>query len=185
MALSDFVLAAIILFSNSEYSNPSPALQEEANLAPFVKAIAWHLEILDPRESQYVLFRSEEFSTDLQLLKKRAEELFGVPLVNDAMRFPDRTVIQEMLSFNRAYKHHLNARANLEPLFGVDLHAVIKETDQLYQVWDYIRDSRCEYYYITVRRHALKKVLESLGTEAFYSGNYPPSVPTWRFAAID
>jgi len=27
--------------------------------------------------------------------------------------------------------------------------------------------------------------IKSLGTEAFYSGNYPPSVPTWRFAAID
>jgi hypothetical protein len=90
-----------------------------------------------------------------------------------------------MLGFNRVYRHHLSARVHLEPAFGEDLHAVIKETDQLYQVWDYIRDSRCEYYYITVRRHALKKVLESIGTEAFYNGVYPPSVPTWRFAAID
>jgi len=90
-----------------------------------------------------------------------------------------------MLGFNRAYRQHLNARVHLETAFGADLHAIIKETDQLYQVWDYIRDSRCEYYYVTVRRHALKKVLESLGTEAFYNGVYPPSVPTWRFAAID
>lgn len=187
MALSDFIISAMLLMSPLEISDAEKAeeIQNNAILSPFVQMIALNLEILDPRENQYVLLRSADFSSDVKLLNKRFKELSDAPLVYDSMRFPDRLVIQEMLGFNRAYRQHLSARVNLESAFVVDLHAVIKETDQLYQVWDYIRDSRCEYYYITVRRHALKKVLESIGTEAFYSGVYPPSVPTWRFAAID
>ena len=185
MALSEFILAAMLLLSPLEISYSEKSIQDEVDLSPFVQAIALNFEILDPREHQYILLRSSDFESDVKLLKKRYNELYDAPLVFDSMRFPDRLVIQEMLGFNRAYRHHLSARVNLEPAFGEDLHAVIKETDQLYQVWDYIRDSRCEYYYITVRRHALKKVLESIGTEAFYNGVYPPSVPTWRFAAID
>ncbi len=185
MALSEFILAAMILLSPLEMSDSEKSIQDEADLSPFIQAIALNFEILDHREHQYILLKSPDFQSDVKLLKKRYNELYDAPLVFDSMRFPDRLVIQEMLGFNRAYRHHLSARVHLEPAFGEDLHAVIKETDQLYQVWDYIRDSRCEYYYITVRRHALKKVLESIGTEAFYNGVYPPSVPTWRFAAID
>lgn len=185
MALSEFILAAMLLLSPLEMPDPEKSIQDEADLSPFVQAIALNFEILDLREHQYILLRSSDFQSDVKLLKKRYNELYDAPLVFDSIRFPDRLVIQEMLGFNRAYRHHLSARVHLEPAFGEDLHAVIKETDQLYQVWDYIRDSRCEYYYITVRRHALKKVLESIGTEAFYNGVYPPSVPTWRFAAID
>jgi hypothetical protein len=185
MALLEFTLAAMLLLSPVETPESEKSIQDEAILSPFVQAIALNFEILDVREHQYILLRSSDFSSDLKLLKKRLMDLYDAPLVFDSMRFPDRLVIQEMLGFNRAYRQHLNARVHLETAFGADLHAIIKETDQLYQVWDYIRDSRCEYYYVTVRRHALKKVLESLGTEAFYNGVYPPSVPTWRFAAID
>ncbi len=185
MAISEFILAAMLLLSPLKITESENPIQDESNLSPFLQAISLNFEILDPREHQYILLRSSDFSSDLKLLQKRFNELYDAPLVFDSMRFPDRLVIQEMLGFNRVYRQHLNARVHLEPAFGADLHAIIKETDQLYQVWDYIRDSRCEYYYITVRRHALKKVLESLGTEAFYNGVYPPSVPTWRFAAID
>ena len=185
MGPSDFILAAMLLFSPMETPDLDKSIQDGASLSPFVQTIALNFEILDVRENQYILLRSSDFASDLKLLKQRHNDLYDAPLVFDSMRFPDRLVIQEMLGFNRSYRQHLNARIHLETAFGADLHAIIKETDQLYQVWDYIRDSRCEYYYVTVRRHALKKVLESLGTEAFYNGNYPPSVPTWRFAAID
>ena len=52
-------------------------------------------------------------------------------------------------------------------------------------VWDAIRDSRCEYYYITVRRQALERVRDTIGVVAYYNGNYPPHVPVWRFRKID
>ena len=131
MALSEFILSAMLLLSPLEMSDSEKSFQDEADLSPFVQAIALNFEILDPREHQYILLRSSDFQSDVKLLKKRYNELYDAPLVFDSMRFPDRLVIQEMLGFNRAYRHHLSARVHLEPAFGEDLHAVIKETDQL------------------------------------------------------
>ena len=47
------------------------------------------------------------------------------------------------------------------------------------------RHAACEYYYVTVRRQALKKLKEMIGDQAYYSGSLPPHVPVWRFARGD
>jgi hypothetical protein len=60
----------------------------------------------------------------------------------------------------------------------------LQETDRLYQVWDAVRDARCDYYYVTVRRQALKRLRELIGDEAYYSASFPPCVPFWRFQQI-
>jgi hypothetical protein len=101
------------------------------------------------------------------------------------MRFPPRQVISEMLAFNRAYREHLEKCqvAGCSPTG--DYQEALREADRLYHLWDAIRDSRCEYYYITVRRQALKKVRDLIGDDAFYNGNFPPHVPVWRFQRID
>ena len=44
----------------------------------------------------------------------------------------------------------------------VTVRSAMKETDRLYHVWDAVRDSRCDYYYVTVRRQALKKLKEAM-----------------------
>ena len=99
MALSDFIISAMLLMSPLEISDAEKAeeIQNNAILSPFVQMIALNLEILDPRENQYVLLRSADFSSDVKLLNKRFKELSDAPLVYDSMRFPDRLVIQEML----------------------------------------------------------------------------------------
>ena len=55
------------------------------------------------------------------------------------------------------------------------------ETDRLFRAWDAVRDARCEFYYTTVRRHALKNLREMIGDDAFAAGELPPYVPEWRF----
>ena len=62
---------------------------------------------------------------------------------------------------------------------------MLLEADRLYQIWDLVRDNRCDYYYVTVRRQALKKLKEMIGDQAYYSGQLPPHVPVWQFARID
>ena len=57
----------------------------------------------------------------------------------------------------------------------------VAETDRLYRVWDAVRDARCEFYYVTVRRQALKRLKEMVGDEAFAEVDLPPHVPGWRF----
>ena len=76
--------------------------------------------------------------------------------------------------FNRAYRQHLGLRQPVELARWWDLRTALQETDHLYQVWDNVRDARCEYYYVTVRRQALKKLREMIGENAYYQGQMPP-----------
>ncbi len=65
------------------------------------------------------------------------------------------------------------------------LGAVLDETKRLYRVWDAVRDSKCEFYYVTVRRQALRKLRDLVGPEAYEAGDLPPHVPVWRFQAMN
>jgi hypothetical protein len=60
----------------------------------------------------------------------------------------------------------------------------INETQQLYHVWDAVRDARCEFYYVTVRRQALLKLRGLIGENDYYEAKLPPYVPIWRFTEI-
>ncbi len=146
-------------------------------------AVRW--EILDPREVRYILARPEDFTADLNLLRRRYQDLDDAPPLADCLRFPDRDTINEFLAFNRAYRQHLCNRQPLELAHWWELRAAIQETDQLYQIWDTVRDARCDYYYVTVRRQALKKLRQQLGPDAYYKSQLPPHVPLWRFRELD
>jgi hypothetical protein len=154
-------------------------------LRPMIQTLAVQLEILDPREVRYILARAEDFASDLNLLRRRYRELADAPPVSDSFRFPDREAINEMLSFNRAYRQYIDIRQAVELSHWWEHQATLQETEQLYQIWDTVRDSRCEYYYVTVRRQALKRLREQLGEQAYYSGELPPYVPLWRFHVMN
>jgi hypothetical protein len=186
MSLGDWLLAALLLTS------PNPVeLQDPGALRDHFHAIRWPLlslaidyEILDPREMRYVLARPDDVLSDIQMLRRRYEELADAPPLADSYRFPDRGVVNEMLVFNRSFRKYLEERQPLEQVRSAELRAVQQETDQLYQVWDSVRDARCEYYYVTVRRQALKRLRDLVGEERYFHGKLPPHVPLWRFEAI-
>jgi hypothetical protein len=83
--------------------------------------------------------------------------------------------------FNRSFRKKLDERGQFEFDRAAAFQVVIRETDRLYQVWDAVRDARCEFYFITVRRQALKKLRDALGEEAYQAAELPPCVPVWRF----
>jgi hypothetical protein len=146
-----------------------------------LQALAVELEILDPREVRYILARAEDFAADLNLLRRRFQELATAPAVDDALRFPERATVTELLAFNRNYRQHIDVRQPLELVHWWELRVAVEETDHLYQVWDSVRDARCPYYYVTVRRQALKRLRELVGDDSYYSGRLPPCVPLWHF----
>ncbi len=180
----DYVLAVVLLTAAPELTDNADA-DAFAATRPTLQSLAISWEILDPREVRYVLTRSEDFCTDLKLLRRRYRELGDAPPLYDCLRFPDRSVVNDLLSFNRAYRQHLDCRQSLELTHWWELRECVQEADRLYQIWDTVRDARCDYYYVTVRRQALKKLREMVGEAAYYSGNLPPHVPIWRFARID
>jgi hypothetical protein len=178
-------LLAVLLLTAPVGSADSPRL---AAAYPSVRgplqrlAIRW--EILDTREVRYILARPEDFGTDLNLLRRRFQELVAAPAVEDCQRFPERGIVNELLAFNRAYRRHIDVRQPVELVHWWELRIALQETNRLYQIWDTVRDARCDYYYVTVRRQALKRLRELVGEEAYYSGNLPPCVPLWQFQPV-
>jgi hypothetical protein len=184
MFASEYLLAVALL--TAPVDSPEATVPENfATLSPAVQNLAIQWEILDPREVRYVLTRSEDFASDLKLLRRRYHELLGAPPLSDGFRFPERSAISDMLAFNRAYRQNLDNRLSVEMVRVWELQEAVQEADRLYQVWDLVRDARCDYYYVTVRRQALKRLRDLVGQEAYYSGNLPPYVPLWRFQTID
>jgi hypothetical protein len=181
----DYLLAAVLLSAPVGSSELSPL----AKLYPAVRlplqGLAVQCQILDPRELRYILARPEDFAADLNLLRRRYQDLCEAPALDDCCRFPGRAAVNELLAFNRAYRQHIDVLQPVELVHSWELRSTLQETDRLYQVWDAVRDARCDYYYITVRRQALKRLREMVGDEAYYSGNLPPCVPLWRFQEID
>jgi hypothetical protein len=181
----DYLVAAALLAAPPGSEDPPGSADTYLHLAPTIQELAVAWEILDPREARYLLVRRDDYRSDINLLRQRFHELLDAPPLPDCMRFPPRQMVSELLSFNRSYKEHLEkcrvAGATPDP----DFDETLAEVDCLYHLWDAIRDSRCEYYYVTVRRQALKKVRDTVGEEAFYNGNFPPHVPLWRFRRID
>jgi len=184
----DYVLAIALLTSPAEGTD---FLEEATTPEVFsaihatLQAVAIQWEILDPREIRYVLTRPEDFASDLKLLRRRYQDLKDAPPLLDCQRFPDRSTISDLLAFNRAYRQYLDNRQSLEMVHTWEVRDALQEADHLYHVWDTARDARCDYYYVTVRRQALKRLREMVGVEAYYTSNLPPHVPVWRFQHIE
>ena len=185
MNAGSYVLAVMLLTNPPGTPETAPPADDWPALQEALQSLAVEWEILDPREVRYILARPEDFENDLTLLRNRYQELKDAPKLTDGQRFPDRGTVNELLAFNRAYRRYLDARQAMEPDRGPCLRAALKETDWLYQVWDSVRDARCEYYYITVRRQALKRLRSMLGADAYSAAELPPYVPVWRFQEID
>jgi hypothetical protein len=181
----NYLLAVVLLTAPSGASDPPglPAMYPALRIPLQSLAVEW--QILDHREVHYILARSEDFVSDLNLLRRRYRDLESAPPVDDCFRFPNRTAVNDLLAFNRAYRQHIDVRQPLELLHWWELRVALQETDRLYQIWDNVRDARCDYYYVTVRRQALKRLRDLVGEEAYYSGNLPPCVPLWRFRTIN
>jgi hypothetical protein len=167
---------------SAELTHPPPLYDV---LCPTFQQLAIRLEILDPRESRYVLARAEDFETDLKLLRRRFRNLANAPRLEECHRFPDRAMVNDLLTFNRAYRQFLTGRQPVDLVHAEELREALGETDRLYQIWDAVRDAQCNYYYVTIRRQALKQLRGLVGEPAFYRGELPPHVPVWRFPEID
>jgi hypothetical protein len=174
-----FAISLLVAPPGTPYPKIEPAEWPTVQVAICKVAIDW--EIMDPREASFMMTKPEDMKEDLEVLRTRFVELNGAPLVNDAKRFPGRDSISDMLSLNRNLRKHIEVRQHVDTDRASAFRAALHETDTLYRVWDAVRDAKCEFYYVTVRRQALKKVRNMIGAEAYYTGNLPPHIPTWRF----
>ena len=184
----DQIVLALALISFSP-SDDTQILNDAERLligshARLAQEFAVSAELLDRREMRYVLSKPEDFAADLNLLRRRNFDLCDSPCVVDSQRFPDRATVNDVLMFNRAYHTNLENMQALSPVYSLELQRISRRTDELYAVWDAVRDSRCEYFYVTVRRQALKRLREQIGDEAYFLGAMPSPVPLEYFQEI-
>lgn len=178
-----FAASLLVVCPGTPYPDVDRAEWTQVQAAVWTTAINW--EIMDPRETNFLFNRFEDMKSDLDVLRKRHQDLKGAPRVGDSNRFPNRTAVNEMITFNRALRTHIDGRQHLETDRGDTYRAMLRETDDLFKVWDAVRDSRCDSFYVTTRRLALKRLRDMIGADAYYAGNLPPYVPTWRFQEKD
>ncbi|MBN9119836.1 MAG: hypothetical protein J0I06_11865 [Planctomycetes bacterium] len=65
----------------------------------------------------------------------------------------------------------------------IEFNCANRKHRRLYRQWDAVRDAQCDFYYVTVRRAALKKLRDEIGEDEFSTGHMPHYVPDWRFAS--
>ena len=176
------VWAMVLLTAAPQHPLPTIRAEEWPALQACMQQLAYQWQILDPREER--LLRQDELATDLIVLRRRYRELADAPSLYDCIRFPEKALAVECLSFNRAYRKAIEKRLPLENDQAIAIKEILRETDELYKIWDALRDARCEIYYVPVRRQALKQLRNLIGPEAYYSGQLPPHVPLWRFEEI-
>lgn len=183
MAPADLFLATVMLSAPVGTPEQLPPAERWPIVQAAIHEIAIDWEILDPRETRYVLAKLDDFQADLDFLRKRKAELADAPKIMESARLPERRLMDEHIQFNRAYRKHLDQRLLWEADRADVLGEAARETDRLYRLWDSMREAKCEFHYVTYRRLALKKLKDGLGADVYDSGELPPSVPEWRFVA--
>jgi hypothetical protein len=179
------MLAAVLLTGTWSVPLPQEPGPAYGFLAPALRDLAVHLEIMDPKESDFLLAHPEDFAEHVRQLQDRYRELRDAPPVSEAARLPARDVVNDLLNFNRAFYQELTERLEVDTVHSNELEAARSETTHLYRIWDAVRDARCEHYYVNVRRQALMQLRDMIGQPAFYAGQLPPYVPLWRFPVVD
>jgi len=158
--------------------DPPAALARSSQLRAALVEAAIAAEILDAREASAAL-SPESFPYELAKLRERWQLLWNAPPAADALRFPNRSRVVELLELNQKYRRYLDTLCWTD-----EVGEAAAETERLQNLWDLVRDARCDYNYVTCRRLALKRMREQLGEEAYYSGWLPPAVPLHRFQLI-
>ncbi|MGL6072756.1 MAG: hypothetical protein ACRC8S_01215 [Fimbriiglobus sp.] len=181
MCAAEILVATMMLTIPPGIPAGCPDPQQFPALRDAILQVAVEWEILDERETRYVLSRPEDFCTDLNMLRRRYQDLKDAPKTCEALRLPERSHVNELIRFNRSFRKKIDEQRQLEIDRADSLRDILCETDRLYQVWDSVRDARCDFYYITVRRQALKKLKSLIGEEDYATVTLPPNVPLWRF----
>jgi hypothetical protein len=175
-----YILALTLLSGNTFPENRLHQLFWHAYLGDTIKQIAIAHEYMDVREKSYILKYWQDFNSHILLLQSRVKELYNAPRLFECNTLPNRAIVNDLLVDNRRYREDLVNRLALDVVHENEIRQIISEIDILYGIWDAVRDAKCEYYYITVRRKALADLRRMIGDRAYYTGELPPTIPVWR-----
>jgi hypothetical protein len=165
-------LALLLLVSN----HPADRL---AFVRGEMAVICLAAEIMDVRECRYMFAKADDFGVDLESMRQRWRDLYDAPRLDECYLFPERQISGVMIELNRDNKRYVQSVRDLYPHVNT-LAELLVDIEDRYRIWDAARDCRTEFYYVHIRRAALKKLRILLGRDDFDRGVLPFAIPTWR-----
>jgi hypothetical protein len=136
------------------------------------RQVALDNEVLDPRETYL-----NDFQEMVGTVQWRWGRLSEAPPLAAAWVLPSYTELNDAIALNRAYYRQLSDGLALNHDRYDLIREAMAEADELYAVYDAARDARCDYYFVSVKRAGLKRLVELTGSV----GPLPPPLPLWRF----
>lgn len=141
------------------------------------------LELLEPRQLQWILESRYSRIFDLDHVRRLNEELKGAPSVGDALRFPEPQTASSYLQFNRDFWFYMEKHKYGSTDEGKQIIAYL---DKVHKIWSLVQSAVLDgTIFIAGRRRALKDLRDVIGDEAYYSTQLPPHVPYWYFERLD
>ena len=101
MSPSELILAAMLLSAPAGTPEQVPTADRWPTIQAAIHKTAIDWEILDTRETRYVLARPEDFQEDLDFLRKRRIDFEDTPRVIESDRLPGRQMVNDNIRFNR------------------------------------------------------------------------------------
>src|SRR5262249_36616079 len=144
MGAYHLLLASALLTASGETMPLEKIGAWHASLAPGVRLIALEWQILDARELGRVLVHPAAFAKDVKVLQERMRKLQHAPLLEERGRFPPLRLVEQLIANNRKYHTELQQRLEIDPLHADELRDAMDEAEQLFRVWDTLRDALTE-----------------------------------------
>lgn len=184
-----FELAYSYLLAASLITSPNPVEfhKTQLELIPAVVAVSLELELIDPKEAPWFLMVTgdDDFKWGLDRSRGRWVELKDAPRISEAKLFPSQSELTPLMAFNRQYRDYIDIQIYVKPHKADEFRERLIEIDRIYYTFDTACDTQMAYFYINVKRAALKRLKEKLGPAMFYAGELPPAVPVWQFQRIE
>lgn len=146
-----------------------------------IQSLCLHEELIDPRETRYILAHPENFEADLGLLLNRWSSLYGIPKLLNLEQLPSQAYCELQRELADAYLSHINARRLVDIVNAEFYSEAASQANRLLDIWTAARDAQSSWSYVPQRRHTLAHLKDLLGPEDFHAGRFPPAAPIWLF----
>lgn len=104
--------------------------------------------------------------------------------LEDLARFPTLGQASRAMEFNMAYKEWLDLQYHMRSHHADWFGQAIKETSQLWWIWDCLRYAHSECHPTDSRLYWLEELRQRIGEEDYAAGIMPPPVPMHRFQLV-
>lgn len=179
---AELAMARVLIMSPVGRVDSVPSGDDWPRVSAAIHQAAIAMEILDPAERVYIGAESKDLQVDFNILRDRWQDVGHGPRLCDANKFSfTRADCTVAIEFNRAVRRRLEMIAEAEADRRHEVRDAISLVDAHYSVWDSLRDSKCDYYHVTPRRQALKRLKQLIGPDDWAAGRMPLAVPVELF----